>query len=226
VPKRVRDILAIPREKRSPHQIAAVFSYWRTLQPEFAETNDRIEKLWAQWPEGETQLTLMARDEPRETRLLKRGDFLKPANVSKRARPRFCIRFPPTPTARASRLRNGSRTTNSPTTARSFVNRVWQSYFGTGLLGNVGRFRHTRGIAVASRTARLARAEFMDSGWSIKVKLHRLIVNSSLPTANPPASRQPELYERDLTIACSRAARVSASKAKSSATSRSPAAAC
>ena len=37
------------------------------------EANARIEELWKQHPEGTTQLTLTARDEPRLTTVLKRG---------------------------------------------------------------------------------------------------------------------------------------------------------
>ncbi len=134
VPKRVRDILAIPGGKRSPAQIAAVFNHWRRTLPEFAETTEQFEKLWTQWPEGETQLTLQARAEPRETRLLKRGEFLKPANVVQSGVPGFLHQLPPD--ADGSRLTLAKWLTDkkSPTTARSFVNRVWQSYFGTGLL--------------------------------------------------------------------------------------------
>ena len=36
VPAAVRDIFKIPRDQRSPAQIAAVFSYWRTTVPELA----------------------------------------------------------------------------------------------------------------------------------------------------------------------------------------------
>src|SRR5205823_2093747 len=78
IPKRVRDIFAIPREKRTPAQVATIFSYWRTTVPEFKETSEKIEALWKQWPAGNTALTLIARDQPRETHILKRGDWLKP----------------------------------------------------------------------------------------------------------------------------------------------------
>ncbi len=220
VPKRVRDILAIPREKRSPHQVAAVFSYWRTLQTEFAETNDRIEKLWAQWPEGETQLTLMARDEPRETRLLKRGDFLKPGNSVQAGTPAFLHPLP----ANA----DGSRLTfaqwlmdkKSPTTARSFVNRVWQSYFGTGLLEASEDFGTRAELPSHPELLDWLATEFMspsssgresaltkESGiemsrltsaatkpWSIK-HLHRLIVSSA--TYRQSSRVTPELYAHD-----------------------------
>ena len=134
VPKRVRDIFAIPRGKRSPQQIATVFNYWRTTLPEFKETNDKIEQLWAQWPNGETQLSLTARDEMRETRLLKRGDFLKPGNVVQSGTPAFLHPLPPNADGSRLTLANWLTDKKSPTTARSFVNRVWQSYFGTGLL--------------------------------------------------------------------------------------------
>ena len=78
VPANVREILALPHEKRTPAQVATVFSYWRTTVPEWKDANDRIESLWRQHPEGATQLALEERAQPRETHMLSRGDFLKP----------------------------------------------------------------------------------------------------------------------------------------------------
>jgi mono/diheme cytochrome c family protein len=194
VPKRVRDILAIPRAQRSPTQIAAVFSYWRTTLPEFKEANEKIEQLWAQWPEGETQLALIARDEPRETRLLKRGDFLKPANIVPTGTPAFLHPLPPN--ADSSRLTLAQWLTDkkSPTTARSFVNRIWQCYFGTGLLESSEDFGTRAELPSHPELLDWLATEFMDSNWSIK-KLHRLIVNSA--TYRQSSRVAPALYERD-----------------------------
>jgi mono/diheme cytochrome c family protein len=194
VPKRVRDILAVPRDKRSPQQIAAVFSHWRTLQPEFAETNEKIEKLWAQWPEGETQLTLMARDEPRETRLLKRGDFLKPGNPVQAGTPAFLHPLPTEADNSRLTLAHWLMDKKSPTTARSFVNRVWQSYFGTGLLEASEDFGTRAELPSHPELLDWFATEFMDSNWSIK-HLHRLIVNSA--TYRQSSHVTPELYARD-----------------------------
>lgn len=194
VPKRVRDILAIPRAKRSPHQITAVFSYWRTTQPEFAGVNSKIESLQSQWPEGETQLTLMARDEPRETHLLKRGEFLKPGNVVQAGVPGFLHQLPPN--ADGSRLTLAKWLTDkkSPTTARSFVNRIWQSYFGTGLLESPEDFGTRAELPSHPELLDWLACEFMDTGWSIK-KLHRLIANSA--TYHQSSHIATELYARD-----------------------------
>lgn len=217
IPKRVRDLLAIPGEQRSPHQTAAVFSYWRTTQTEFAETNERIEKLWAQWPEGQTQLTLAARDEPRDTRLLKRGDFLKPGQSVSAGVP--AMLHPLSPDADGSRLTLAKWliSTNSPTTARSFVNRVWQSYFGTGLLETSEDFGTRAEAPSHPELLDWLACEFMQPGsglsglgsresktpdarrqspspWNIK-HLHRLIVHSA--TYRQSSHVPPALHERD-----------------------------
>jgi mono/diheme cytochrome c family protein len=194
VPKRVRDILAISADKRSPQQIATVFSHWRTTVPEFNEVNLKIAKLEAQWPEGETQLTLMARDENRETRLLKRGDFLKPGQVVSAGTPAFLHPLPADADGSRLTLAKWLVSTNSPTTARSFVNRVWQSYFGTGLLEASEDFGTRAELPSHPELLDWLAVDFMESGWNIK-HLHRLIVHSA--TYQQSSRVTPELYSRD-----------------------------
>jgi len=134
LPAKVREILSIAAAKRSPAQVAAVFSYWRTTVPDFKEANDKIETLWNQWPTGSTALTLMAREEPRETHVLKRGDWLKPADPVSAGVPAVFHSLPPG--APPTRLTFGKWLADrrSPTTARVFVNRMWQAYFGIGIV--------------------------------------------------------------------------------------------
>jgi hypothetical protein len=56
---------------------------------EFRETNEKIEALWKDWPAGSTALTLIARNQPRETHVLKRGDWLKPTAAINAGVPAF-----------------------------------------------------------------------------------------------------------------------------------------
>src|SRR5207302_515933 len=73
LPRRVRALLAVPRERRTPAENAAVFSWWRTTVPEWKKDNAKIEALWKGHPAGTSQLTLAARERPRTTFLLAGG---------------------------------------------------------------------------------------------------------------------------------------------------------
>src|SRR5262249_5721152 len=52
LPQNVRQVLGTPREERSPAQIRAIFSYWRTTVPEWRDENATIAALWKEYPEG------------------------------------------------------------------------------------------------------------------------------------------------------------------------------
>jgi hypothetical protein len=225
LPAGVREIFKTPREQRTPAQVATVFSYWRTAQPEFKETNDKIEALWQQWPEGTPSLALVARkgrsvgDEIRATHIFKRGDWLKPGDDVTSGTPAFLHPLPSDADGSRLTLARWLVDRKSPTTARAFVNRIWQNYFGDGLVTtpeDLGlrcelpshpglldwlacefmeptlndEFRMTDGEL---RPAFVIRHSSLQS-WSIK-HIHRLIVTSA---AYRQSSRvTPELYARD-----------------------------
>jgi hypothetical protein len=193
VPKGVRDIFAIPREKRTARQVATIFSYWRTTVPEWKDANDKIEALWKEWPKGETSYTLMAREQPRETHILSRGDFLKPQKEVKPGTPAF---LHPMQSAGTTRLdfANWLVDRKSPTTARVIVNRIWQSYFGTGLVPSPEDFGTRAEMPSHPELLDWLACELMDNGWSLK-HIHRLIVNSA--TYRQSSHVRPELLERD-----------------------------
>lgn len=195
VPRHVRNALAIPRDKRTDEQTAAAFSYWRTTVTGWKAENDRIEELWKQWPVGSTQLVVQSRDEMRNTSILKRGDFLKPTRPVSAGVPAFLNPLDD-PKADGSRLTfaNWIASRQSPTTARVFVNRVWQSYFGTGIVSTPEDFGLRSESPSHPELLDWLAVEFMDRGWSVK-DLHRLIVKSS--TYRQSSKVTPELYERD-----------------------------
>lgn len=170
------------------------FAVFRTTVPEWKPTNDAIEAAWKQHPEGATTLTLDSRAEPRMTTMLKRGDFTKPGDKVTTGVPAFLNPLPKN--ADNSRLTFAKWITSreSPTTARAFVNRVWQAYFGTGLVNTPEDFG-TQG-ETPSNPALLdwLATEFMDRGWSIK-ELHKLIVTSETYQQNSKVT--PELLEKD-----------------------------
>ena len=108
LPQNVRDLLSIPREQRSPAQLRAEFSYWRTTVPEWKDANETIAALWRDYPEGTTQLVLNARTgDHRETHILKRGDFLQPGRSNRELQVGLQFLAFPMPHRTASPLLNG-----------------------------------------------------------------------------------------------------------------------
>jgi hypothetical protein len=194
LPKNVRDLLSIPQGQRTEAQNQIIFRYWRTTVPEWQKANTRIEALWRQFPEGSAQLVLTARHDPRETHLLIRGDFLKPGKLVQPGVPTFL--HPLSEGAPADRLAFARWLVDrrSPTTARALVNRMWQAYFGTGLVATAEDLGTQSEPPSHPELLDWLAVELMDHGWSQK-HMHRMIVTSA---AYRQSSRvTPELYSRD-----------------------------
>ena len=194
VPPRVRQILAIAPEDRTPAQTNAVFSCFRTTVPEWSEVNDQIEALWRQHPEGSSQLILTKRDQPRETHLLQRGDFLSPGEVVEPGVPAFLNPLPDGKPANRLTFAEWLVARDSPTTARALVNRVWQAYFGTGFVPSSEDLGTQSELPSHPELLDWLAVETMDAGWSLK-HLHRLIVTSA--TYRQASATTPELLEKD-----------------------------
>ncbi|MEP7339499.1 MAG: PSD1 and planctomycete cytochrome C domain-containing protein [Acidobacteriota bacterium] len=190
LPAAVRQLLAIPAAKRTKEQQRGIFSFYRlqagqnddgkpTTPPnEFAEANKQIDELMKDWPYGATTLALAARALPRETRIFKRGDWKRPGDAVTPGTPAVLHPF----AANAPRNRLGLAEwivdKNNPLTARVIVNRIWQQYFGTGLVATPEDFGARCERPSHPELLDWLASEFIESGWSIK-HIHRLIVNSA-----------------------------------------------
>ncbi|HZF40444.1 MAG TPA: DUF1549 and DUF1553 domain-containing protein, partial [Blastocatellia bacterium] len=218
LPEGLREILSIPGERRTQAQVQTVFSYWRTTVPEFDEANKQIAELWRQHPEGSSQLALREREDARATHLLKRGDFLKPDKVVTPGVPAFLHPLPAGAAPDRLAFAKWLVDRNSPTTARSMVNRVWQSYFGAGLVATPEDFGLQSEAPSHPELLDWLAVEFMEGGnstasgservglrtplatargtesWSLK-HVHRLIVNSAVYRQSSRVT--PQLLERD-----------------------------
>ena len=194
LPAGVRAILAIPREQRMPQQVATVFGYWRTTVPEWKASNDAISALWSKYPEGSSQLVFEARKEPRDTHILTRGDFLKPGKVVGPGVPAYLNPLPAKAPVNRLTFAKWMVDRNAPTTARSLMNRFWQGYFGTGIVGTSEDLGTQSEAPSHPELLDWLAVEFMDRGWDMKA-MHRLIVTSA--SYRQSSNVTPEAYERD-----------------------------
>jgi hypothetical protein len=194
LPAVARAALDIPMEKRTRAQAEAVFGYWRTTVPEWSADNAKIEALWAQHPEGSSQLVLQEREQPRDTHLLKRGDFLKPGASVQPGVPSFLHPLPADAPLTRLTFARWLVDRRSPTTARVLVNRMWQAYFGTGIVDTPEDFGLQSDKPSHPELLDWLAVEFMDRGWSLK-QLHRLIVTSAAYRQSSHVT--PELISRD-----------------------------
>ncbi len=202
LPPQVRRILSTPANQRRAAQQREVFRYYRTTVPEFAEANKAAADLMKQWPYAATTMVVTLRAVPRETHIFKRGDWKRPGEAVTPGTPSFLHPFPQDAPRNRLGLARWLADKNNPLTARVIVNRVWQQYFGQGLVATPEDFgtrceqpSHPElldwlavtfrdGIAdCGSRTADSKKfcspENQQPKPWSLKA-MHRLIVNSAV----------------------------------------------
>ncbi len=202
VPVATKKALSISPKERTPQQKRVIFSHWRTIAGErhadlkerYKTANTEIKNLWKRHPDGVTQFTLSSREEQRVTSMLKRGDWLKPTNSVNPGVPAILHDLPENAGTDRLTFAEWLVDPKSPTTARSIVNRVWQSYFGTGIAATSEDFGTQAEDPSHPELLDWLAVEFMESGWSFK-KLHWLIVSSR--TYRQSSRVSPSLLERD-----------------------------
>jgi len=154
----------------------------------------KIAELHKKMPVIPTTLVLQERKTPRVTHIHLSGDFLRKGAVVTpdvpHVLPVLTKKDRPTRLDFARWLVDG----RNPLTARVTVNRLWQQYFGLGLVETENDFG-TQGTPPSHpELLDWLASEFMDRGWSMKA-MHRLIVTSA--TYRQSSRHRPELAKID-----------------------------
>lgn len=188
LPPGLEQTLDIPPDHRSPQQRLAIWRHWRSLQElkhpvddAAADIERKIDSLCQKYPEGTNQFVLTERTGPRRpTSVLSRGDFLSPLHPVDPATPVFLHASTGLETAANPRmaLAKWMVERRSPTTARAIVNRIWQEYFGTGLLKTPGDLGIQSPPPSHRKLLDWLAVELMENGWRLK-HIHRLITSSA-----------------------------------------------
>jgi mono/diheme cytochrome c family protein len=192
--RHARELLAIPSERRTPEQDRELFGFYRVTDSRFAEANKKIDEEQAKWPKAPTTLVLKARDEPRQTHIFKRGDWQKPGPLVTPGVPAILNPLPKDAPLNRLTLAKWLVDRKNPTMARVIVNRIWQEYFGRGIVATSEDFGTQGDPPTHPHLLDWLAVEFIDSGWNVK-HIQRLITGSA--TYRQSSLITPKLWERD-----------------------------
>ena len=198
LPAKIREVLTVEGAKRTDKQKKELFDYFRSIVPELKVVRDQLALLRKQdevlKQEIPTTLVMKERKEPRETHVLARGNFLNPGEKVVPAVPAI---LPPLPAGEPTNRLTLARwlvSPENPLTARVMMNRVWEQYFGHGLVETVEDFGTQGERPTNAELLDWLATEFVRQGWSLKA-MHRLIVMSA--TYRQSSRTTPGLIERD-----------------------------
>ena len=141
------------------------------------------------------RVMVMSDAKPRQTAILTRGEYLKPAEKVSFSTPRF---LPPLPKGSPANRLGFARwlvSPEHPLTARVQVNRMWQHFFGTGIVKTSEDFGVQSEYPVHGALLDWLAVEFRTRGWSMKA-MHKLIVTSA--TYRQSSRVTPEHRARDI----------------------------
>ena len=130
----VKTALGKPWSERSVDQKRAVYAAFKSDDSDFKSRNTKLARLERREPKAITTLVMQELKQPRDSVVFIKGDFTRPGNKVRPGVP--AALHPIASNASPNRLdlaRWISEPAN-PITARVIVNRIWQQYFGRGLV--------------------------------------------------------------------------------------------
>jgi len=205
----IKRLARIPEEKRSAKQreelTKALRSHFaeqvaKVVLPKNAvvEKGALIEKLKKQVAEYKgdqlPRVMIMSDAKPRQTSILSRGEYLQPTENVSFATPAFMPPLPKDAPQNRLGLAQWLVAPEHPLTARVQVNRMWQHFFGAGIVRTAEDFGVQSEYPTHGELLDWLAVEFRERGWSVKT-MHRLIVTSA--TYRQSSRITPELKQRD-----------------------------
>lgn len=217
LPKGVQAALRVAEAKRNAAQRKVLRDYFlehactstratfETLHKQIADTKRKIAGLEKTIP---STLVMQEKTKGRlPTYVLTRGEYDQPDKTQKVTAgvPKSLGALPKGAPNNRLGLAKWLISPRHPLTARVTVNRIWQQYFGTGLVKTTEDFGAQGEWPSHPELLDWLARDFIDTGWNVK-RLHKMIVmsatyqqssKSTLPSAARAGSRNPELVDPD-----------------------------
>lgn len=185
---------------RTQEQRDALAAHYRTVAPSLDDERADLAKAQGERSALESEipkiLATVAEENPREIRVLARGNFLDESGEIVSPSVPAVFGSLATGERRATRLDLAKWLVSSdnPLTARVVMNRTWRLFFGTGLSKVVDDFGMQGEWPTHLDLLDWLAAEFMESGWDMKHMVKTMVMSATYRQDSHP---RPELTERD-----------------------------
>ncbi len=198
--REIQVILNLGFEQRDAKQKRTLMAFLKDREPDLYARLQAINDLEKRQPKVPTTMVLKERAKPRETYIHIKGDFTR---KGERVFPGVPAVLPPlkidqgVDTPRSPNRLDLARwlvDPRNPLTARVTVNRMWQHYFGKGLVETENDFGTQGSPPTHPQLLDWLATEFIAQDWSVKA-IHRLIVTSA--TYRQSSRHRPELARLD-----------------------------
>lgn len=189
-------VLAVPVAKRNAsHKRRLVLAGPGAMDDVFRKRFSRSKELEKLLAKGISTMVMKEREKPRKTNVFIQGDFTRLADEVKCGTP--SVLHPMESDAETLNRLDLARwlvSKKNPLTARVIVNRVWQNYFGRGLVETENDFGLQSSPPSHGELLDWMAVDFIERGWSLK-ELHRQIVMSK--TYRQSSAERPDLRDVD-----------------------------
>ena len=199
LPESVRAALLVDAAKRTPAQkkeLAKLFAEsgdaeLKTAEAELADAKKTRDKV-----NNEILSTMVMKElpKPRDAFVLKRGEYDHPADKVDRQLPAF---LPPLPAGEPNNrlgLAKWLVSGKHPLTARVWVNRVWERFFGQGLCKTSENFGSQSEWPSHPELLDWLATEFVRIGWDMKAMQKQIVMSA---TYRQSGKVTPQLLEKD-----------------------------
>jgi hypothetical protein len=197
LPPAIRAIVATDGAARTAADSGALEAYFAAHAPATGRVRTALanarERLAAR-SEPVAALVMDTAEAPRETFVLRRGNYADPLEKVEPATPTFLPPLPPGAPRDRLGLARWVVDPANPLTARVAVNRLWQLFFGTGIVRTPSDLGTQGEWPAHPELLDWLACELVDSGWDVR-HIVRLIVSSA--TYQQSSVATPEALARD-----------------------------
>ncbi len=170
------------------------FGRKRFEELKFKELTEKLKQLKREYPQLTEAQIIVENPKPPKSHLLIRGDFRQPGVEVQAGTPAVLHPMPADPAPSRLTLARWLVAKDNPLTARVTVNRLWQEYFGRGLVEPSADFGTRSEPPTHPGLLDWLATELSDGGWDLKAT-HKLIVMSG--TYRQSSNARAALLSRD-----------------------------